>query len=140
MRDSLAQIYSKLWVILDDRGFVPMKEFSAVDSLVHKDEMLGVVSFEGSSAVAEAVVYESQNFCIETDHSICLHLYGKSGDFVDYDELTDACYGAFYDIVSDDGLLIVKMEMSKAVQSMPLKRLERCIRFTVRVSESAEVE
>ena len=53
--DSLRLIYSKLWVILDERGFLPMTEFSAVDSLIHKDEMLGVMCFEGSQTVAEAI-------------------------------------------------------------------------------------
>ena len=82
----------------------------------------------------------SGEFCIETDHRICLHLYGKSGDFVDYEDLTDACYNVFYDVLKDNGLLIVKMDISKAVQSMPLKRLERRIEFTVRTIEGAEVE
>lgn len=140
MRNSLQQLYSKLWVILDSSGFLPLTEFSAVDSLVHKDEMLGVMSFDGSQVVAQALTYNSGTFCIETDHRVCLHLYGKSGDFVDYDELTDACYNVFYDVAKDSGLLIVEMEMSKAVQSMPLKRLERRIEFTVRTSEGAEVE
>jgi hypothetical protein len=138
--DSLRLIYSKLWVILDERGFLPMTEFSAVDSLIHKDEMLGVMCFEGSQTVAEAITYSSGEFCIETDHRICLHLYGKSGDFVDYEDLTDACYNVFYDVLKDNDLLIVKMDISKAVQSMPLKRLERCIEFTVRTIEGAEVE
>jgi hypothetical protein len=102
--------------------------------------MLGVMSFEGSKVVAEALTFDSSEFCIETDHRICLHLYGKSGDFVDYDELTQACYDVFYDVIKDGDLLVAKMEMSKAVQSMPLKRLERRIEFTVRTIEGAEVE
>ena len=46
----------------------------------------------------------------------------------------------FYDVLKDNDLLIVKMDISKAVQSMPLKRLERRIEFTVRTIEGAEVE
>ena len=140
MRNSLVDIENKVWAKLEAAGFEPMEEFNAVDSLLHPDDMLGVISFEGSSVAAEALVYESGNFCVETDHHICLRLYGKSGDFVDYSELSDACYAVFFDIVSDAGMLICKMEMSAAVQSMPLHRLERTIKFTVRCSEKAEVE
>ena len=140
MRSSLVEVRSNVWGKLRAAGFEPMEEFNAVDSLLHPDDMLGVISFEGSSVVADALVYESGNFCVETDHHICLRLYGKSGDFVDYEELSDACYQVFFDIVSDEEMLICKMEMSAAVQSMPLRRLERTIRFTVRYSEKAEVE
>ena len=140
MTSSLEQLYTKLCTLLTARGFTPMKEFSAVDSLVHANEMLGVISFEGSQAVGQALTYTAMSFCIETDHRICLHLYGKSGNFVDYETLSNACYQLFYDIVRDPGLLICKMEMSKAVQSMPLQRLERKIEFTLRVSETAEVQ
>lgn len=140
MRSSLVEVRSNVWGKLRAAGFEPMEEFNAVDSLLHPDDMLGVISFEGSSVVADALVYESGNFCVETDHHICLRLYGKSGDFVDYEELSDACYQVFFDIVSDEEMLICKMEMSAAVQSMPLRRLERTIKFTVRYSEKAEVE
>ena len=140
MRNSLLDIENKVWAKLEAAGFEPMEEFNAVDSLLHPDDMLGVISFEGSSVAAEALGCESGNFCVETDHHICLRLYGKSGDFVDYSELSDACYAVFFDIVSDAGMLICKMEMSAAVQSMPLHRLERTIKFTVRCSEKAEVE
>ena len=140
MRQSLIELESKVWTKLAHAGFEPMVEFSAVDSLLQPDDMLGVICFEGADVVAEALVYESGNFCVETDHNICLHLYGKSGDFVDYEQLRDACYEVFFDIVSDEDLLICKMEMSPAVQSMPLRRLERTIKFTVRCTEKAEVE
>ncbi len=140
MISSLQQLYTKLCTLLTARGFTPMKEFSAVDSLIHANEMLGVISFEGSQTVAQALTYLQNSFCIETDHKLCLHLYGKSGSFVDYETLSSACYDLFYDIVKDPDLLICKMEMSKAVQSMPLQRLERKIEFTLRVSETSEVQ
>lgn len=140
MRQSYIEIESRLWLCLEKHGFLPMEEFSAVDSLIHADEMLGVISYEGSDVVAEAMTYENGSYCMETDHRFCLHLYGKSGDFVDYEKHNEACCDLFYDIVSNDELLICKMEMSKAVQSMPLKRLERRLELTVRWSEKAEVE
>ena len=140
MRSSLTQLFSKLWVMLDTAGFVPVREFTQIDSSQHKDDMFAVISFEGSGAVCQAHVYESDNYCIETDHRICLHLYGKSGDFTDYDALTEVCYELFYEILNDEELLICKMELSDAVQTMPLRRLERKLEFTVRCSEKAEVE
>ena len=54
--------------------------------------------------------------------------------------LTEACYELFYAILNDEELLICKMELSKAMQTMPLRRLERKLEFTVRCSEKAEVE
>ncbi len=140
MRNSLTFLINKLWGMLEDKGFVVMDEFSAVDSLIHADEMLGVISLEGADVVAEAMMYESMNYCVESDNRICLHLYGKSGDFVDYEELSDACYELFYEIVGDTDLMICKMQMSKAVQTMPLRRLERKIEFTLRTLEHMEVE
>ena len=140
MTSSLEQVFSKLWVLLDNEGFVPVKEFSETDSQKNKDKMYAVISFEGSTAVCQAEVYESDNYCIETDHRICLHLFGKSGDFSNYETLTDSCYELFYAILNDPDLLICKMELSKAVQTMPIRRLERKLEFTVRASENAEVE
>ena len=140
MRSSLTQLFSTLWVMLETAGFVPVKEFTPTDSTQYNDKMLAVVSFEGSDAVGQAHIYESDNYCVETDHRICIHLYGKSCDFTDYDVLTETCYELFYAILNEQDLLICKMELSKAMQTMPLRRLERKLEFTVRCSEKAEVE
>lgn len=140
MRYSFAYVINRVLSCVQDHGFVPMQEFWYVNSLEHEHEKIGVLSLEGSSVVAEAPSYEYQDYCFEVDHKICVHLYGASGAFEDYDDHMKACCDVFYDLLSDSELMISKMEMSKAVQSMPLQRLERKIEFTVRAIEKPEVE
>ena len=135
MRQSLIELESKVWSKLAHAGFEPMVEFSAVDSLVHPDDMLGVIRLENCSVVGQALENENLTYCIETDYRLDIHLFGKSGDFVDYETFSTACTQLFYDIVRDGSLIICKMEMSGASQSMPLRRLERIMSVTVRALE-----
>ena len=139
MTQGIESIITLVTAKLENRGFTVMREFSAVDSLVHADKMLGVISIDECRTVAQAFDNTDMSLCTEVDYALCLRLFGKSGDFVDYEDLSDACTKLFYDIVSDGSMLICNMQMSKAVQSMPLKRLERDMTFTVRVMQKAEV-
>ncbi len=132
---AIESIISTLNTKLTTSGFLPMREFSAVDSLVHPDDMLGVIRLENCSVAGQALENENLTFCIETDYRLDIHLFGKSGDFVDYETFSTACTQLFYDIVRDGSLIICKMEMSGASQSMPLRRLERIMSVTVRALE-----
>lgn len=125
--------------LISQAGFYPMTEFSAVDSLTHIEDMLGVISIETSSVTACAYNISDMKLYTQTDTSIKLHLYGKSGDFVDYDIFSQACDDLFYTLVSSEDLLICKMNQSRTTQSMPLKRLERVIELTVRTTQPQEV-
>ncbi|MBO5576020.1 MAG: hypothetical protein J5956_06950 [Ruminococcus sp.] len=135
MTQGLDNIIQQLELMLTASGFTPMTEFSAVDSLLHTDEMLGVICIENSAINAEALSNNSMNRYIECDHEIKLRLYGCSGDFVDYYPLANACYELFYAIAANENILVRKMDISKTVQSMPLKRLERIITLSARTYE-----
>lgn len=140
MTQCIENIFTLITAKLENRGFTALREFSAVDSLVHGNEMLAFVSLEDCTAAAQTVDNTDLSVCVETDYKLCIRLFGKSGDFVDYETFSTACTRLFYDIVSDGSLLICKMQMSKAVQSMPLKRLERDITLTVRATDRPEVQ
>lgn len=139
MTDSIEDILELISQKLTAHGFYAMREFSAVDSLIHADQMLGVMSVESSRVAAQALRNTDLSYCIETDHEITVRLFGKSGDFVDYEAFSEGCYALFYDIVSDSGLLVCTMQISRASQSMPLRRLERKLSLTVRVTERSVV-
>lgn len=140
MRSEIRNITASIEAILEQHGFVPVEEFSDVNYLDYSGIMFAFISFEGSTVVAEALPYRSDDFCLETDHKLCLHLYGRAEDFSDNSQHMEACYEVFYDIVANPYLPVCKIELSKAVQSMPLRRLERRIELTVRTLEKAEVE
>ena len=125
--------------LITDAGFFPMTEFSAVDSLTHPQDMLAVICVENTSVTACAYDISDMKLYAQTDTLIKLRLYGKSGDFVDYDTFSAACDELFYALSASRELLICKMTASKTVQSMPLKRLERDIELTLRTNVTQEV-
>ena len=125
--------------LLTAAGFFPMTEFSAVDSLAHPDDMLAVICPEGTCVTGCAYDISNMQLYAQTDVQIKLRLYGKSGDFVDYDTFSAACEELFYALAASRDLLICKMKASKTIQSMPLKRLERDIDLVLRINVSKEV-
>ena len=133
MNKSVTEILDKISDKLLQAGFTPFEEFSAVDSLIHSDECLGIYSVKDCSVVAEALSHDTLTFGIELDYSIEIRLMGKACDYVDYEDFSEKCDRFFFNLINDEETLMKGIKIGKAFQSLPLKRIERDISFCVRV-------
>lgn len=73
MTQGIESIITLVTAKLENRGFTVMREFSAVDSLVHADKMLGVISIDEFRTVAQAFDNTDMSLCTEVDYALCRH-------------------------------------------------------------------
>lgn len=130
----------KIAQLLEKAGFFPMEDFTAVDSLIHRDKPIGFYSLKSCNIAGEALSHDGRNFYVELDCDFEIRLMGKSCDFADYKQFDEMC-AEFYKSAAEDGeMLIRNMKMDNVYQSMPLKRLARNMIMQVRVMVAEELE
>lgn len=118
---------------LEKCGFRAFREFSAVDSLIYKNSSIGFYSLKSCSFAGLAINHSSLKRVVETDCVFEIRLMGRSCEFADYEELSAKCDALYRSLTKDTVFLIRSMEMGKAYQSMPLKRLTRDLRLNIRL-------
>ena len=114
-------------------GFTALREFSAVDSLIHHDEMIAYYRMTDCAVTASTVRRVDGLRYIEADCGFELRLFGRSCKFSDYIQFFDSCTKVFSDIVTDTEMLVVSLELGDTVQSMQLNRLQRDMHLTMRI-------
>lgn len=132
-------VISVLKNILETSGFIPFEEFTAVDSLVYKDDFIAFYSLENCKKTAEAISTDGKKFYTEIDCTFEIRLFGKSGNYCDYEEFSDKCNNFFVQSAENENLLIKQLTMGKIIQSMPLKRLTEDASLTVKILVSEDV-
>ncbi len=118
---------------LEDAGFTPFDEFTAVDSLIYRNSDIGFYSVKGIRLAGTAVEHETLKCAIEFDAEIEIKLMGKSCDFADYEEFAEKCQNLYRSFAGDRGLLTAGLELGKVYQAMPLKRLARSLVLNMRI-------
>ncbi len=129
----LKDIEQQLEAAVEASGFKAFREFSAVDSLIYNEQDIGFYALKKFKAVASSRHHESMKRYIEADCDYEIRLMGRSCKFSDYMEFYDRCQTLYSQIVTDSSLLVVSMELGDTYQSMPLKRLARDVKLTLRV-------
>lgn len=126
---------TKLSKLASKAGFKPFNEFSAVDSLIYKNNDIAFYNLKSCNEAATAILHNSLKFVVEVDCEFEVRLMGKACEFVDFNEFEKRCETFFNSLISDKGILVINMKSSKPYQSMPLSRLARdvsiCLRFCV---------
>lgn len=113
-------------------GFMAAEDFSAVDSLIHKEKYIGFFGESNCDVVGECIGLADEKYYCETELEIQVRLMGKSGDFTDAEEFDRMCKNLFAFLAADGRIVISSMVMGKMHQSMPLKRLQKDLKIKVR--------
>ena len=124
--------------ILSAAGFVPMSEYTSSDSLLHRGEYLGFYGLKGYEAVDEAVSHDGVKVYTELVCDVQLRLMGKAGSYDDREELDEKCERVSKELEKSGVLLVRGAKLGSAVQSLPLRRLER--QLALKVGICAEVD
>lgn len=114
-------------------GFLPLGEYSAADSLLHKDEDIGFFGIREYRTEDEAMSHDGSKLFTEISCLVEIRLMGKAGGFSDYDEFIGLCDGFFFALAKEDGMIVNSAKLGGTVQSLPLRRLERTIELRVRI-------
>lgn len=133
MNNELKTNLSVLTDLISQAGFMPMNEFSAVDSLIYCDKNLGIITIESCDIESETLAHDFSYYGVELNYHIKLRLMGNSCDYVDYDAFSECCDDLIMLILCDKTLIADNIRVGKTFQSMPLKRLERQLSFDLKV-------
>lgn len=142
-RFDTATIEQKLAGLLTAAGFKPVREFTAVDSLIYSDRCIGFYGLNEMADIGTAIYHDSDDIYTEVDCTYKIQLMGRSEAYTDYEDFNARCISLFSELAKDGTLLISSLSMGKACQSMPLKRLSRELTLKIRAcftdaEESAE--
>lgn len=125
--------------ILTNSGFKAMEDFTAVDSLIYKNNDIGFYSLNGCDIVGECLSCDGLTYSVELECEFEIRLMSKSTNYADFKSFDDLCSDFYESLVCSEELLIKNMKMGKPYQSMPLKRLERDMTLKVRTSIGEEL-
>ncbi|WP_295209276.1 hypothetical protein [Ruminococcus sp.] len=118
---------------LEAVGFTAMTEYSAADSLLHKDEFIGFCGVKECSVADEAMKFDGETLFVELEAKIELRLMGKACNFSDGAELAQKCDQLFIALEKDDSIAVNSAKLCETSQSLPLRRLEKKLELDVRV-------
>lgn len=129
----IQSIYEKINEITAEVGFKPMKEFSAVDSLIYRNCEIAFYNLKSCEEFATAIIHDSLKFVSEIDCVFEIRLMGKSCDYVDYEDFEKLTSAFFGRLSGEENLLIKGLKYGRVYQSMPLKRLARDVELCLRI-------
>ncbi|MBR1740208.1 MAG: hypothetical protein IJ737_07935 [Ruminococcus sp.] len=134
----LKGISDKIAELISAAGFRPIEDFTAVDSLIYKDEAIGFYSLSGCRQKGKAFYHGNNRQYTEADCEYTVRLMGRACEFSDFGEFTGLCEELVEKLLTEGNLLVIGLEIGKAYQSMPLRRLARDLKLTVRICGSKE--
>lgn len=118
---------------LSDSGFMAFEEFSAVDSLIHSDKQIGFYALKDLTANASCLHHESGNIFTQTDCVFEIKLMGTSSDYADFTSFDESCQALYARLLIGSECIVRSAELGRVYQSMPLKRLARELKLTLRL-------
>lgn len=118
---------------LAEAGFAAFEEFSAVDSLIHSDKQIGFYSLKECTSNASCLHHSSSSRFTQTDCVFEIKLMGTSSDYADFLTFDDSCQELYMDLINVGEFMIRSAELGRVYQSMPLKRLARELKLTLRL-------
>lgn len=127
------ELFDVVTGLLEKCGFSAFGEFTAVDSLIHKDEYIGFYALKDCQLVGTAMGCTSKKLSAELDCCMSIRLMGKSCDHADVEEFTARCDDLYGKFIVDGGLLIRSMKLGKIYLSSPLNRLTRELTLNARI-------
>lgn len=130
----IASATEKIEALLDEAGFVTFENFQAVDTLEHKNEQLAFYDIIKTEKIGSVQLITTQNAETEFECTFKIRLMGKLGDFSDASQLSDSVDELLNYLFSEGQILIKSLIIENVKQAARLKRLERDLTLTIRLS------
>lgn len=118
---------------LAEAGFTAFEEFTAADSLMHRDEQIAFYSLKEFTSNASCLHHENGSIFTQVDCVFEIKLMGTSSDYSDYLSFDDSCRELYASFMRGGEFILRSAELGSVFQSAPLKRLARVLRTTLRL-------
>lgn len=114
-------------------GFMAFEEFSAVDSLIHSDKQIGFYSLKDFTSSSSCVHHENGSIFTQLDCVFEIKLMGTSSNYADFLTFDNSSQELYMSLLNVSECMVTSTELGHVYQSMPLKRLARELKLTLRL-------